>query len=399
MACAIETRTQCALIGGPDGNIILSETCPLPQGPLRDDEVAIDVKAISLNPVDSKMKGDFLTPGATLGFDAAGVVTAVGPTAASDEWGFRVGDRVVVAINGMNRLRPTVGGFAQHTISYAWGTLRIPDGWSFAQGVGGMGGSAWLTVPWALFHALGLPAGPQLEPLNTCLPPPPNLEPKINIVTSYTLSSGATTPKRPGMTQPTTVLVSGGGSYTGTCAIQLLKLAGFTVIATCAPRSFALAKSFGADVVFDYTTPNCAADIRAYTRNGLRLALDCISTAETMGLCYAALGRAGGRYVALDPFNTDVAASRAVIRPNWVVGMEPLGDAIAWPAPYGREANPVALEFCRAWNRTFQGLLDRGMVKLHPQRVRDTGLQGALEGLEDIRQKRFPGEKLIYTMR
>ncbi|KUJ22234.1 NAD(P)-binding protein [Mollisia scopiformis] len=384
----IATQTQSALIGGPNGDIILSTSTPVPQEPLRDVELAVEIKAISLNPVDSKMSGDFLTTGATLGFDAAGVVTAVG-SSASQDWGFHVGERVVVAINGMNPLRPTVGGFAEHTVSYAWGTLKIPRHWSFAQGVGGMGGSAWLTVPWALFHSLGLPAGPQLEPLHSRCPPP-QLEPPVNIVTSHS-SNGSTKP-------PTTVLVNGGGSYTGNCAIQLLKLAGYTVIATCSPHSSDLARSFGADTVFDYAEPTCAADIRSHTKNSLRLVIDCIATTDTMRLCYAAMGRAGGRYVALDPFNPDVAASRPVVRASWVVGMEPLGDEIAWPAPYGRKANPMALEFCQAWNPTMQGLLDRGVVRLHPQCVRDTGFAGALEGLEEIRQKKISGQKLIYTL-
>jgi NADPH:quinone reductase-like Zn-dependent oxidoreductase len=395
------TETQSALIGGPDGEIILSKSCPLPQGDLGDDELAVAVKAIALNPVDSKMKGDFLTPGATLGFDAAGVVTAVGYTA-ENQWGYRVGDRVVVAINGMNPLRPSSGGFAQHTRSYAWGTLKIPDVWTFAQGAGGMGGSAWLTVPWALFHSLGLPAGPELEPLHTRLPPPAGLGPKINIITSHSLSHR---PNRNGghgtnsaTQQATTVLVNGGGSYTGTCAIQLLKLAGFHVVATCSPRSFKQTTSFGADAVFDYHSPTCAADIRAHTRNSLRLVLDCIATPDTMKLCYAAMGRSGGRYAALDPFSADVAATRAVVHPSWVVGMEPLGDEIAWPAPYGRDANPAALAFCKAWNPTMQRLLDRGLVRLHPQHVRDTGLAGALEGLAEIRENKFAGEKLIFTL-
>jgi hypothetical protein len=110
------------------------------------------------------------------------------------------------------------------------------------------------------------------------------------------------------------------------------------------------------------------------------------------------MGRSGGRYAALDPFSADVAATRAVVHPSWVVGMEPLGDEIAWPAPYGRGANPDALEFCKAWNPTMQRLLDRGLVRLHPQRARDTGLAGALEGLAEIRENKFPGEKLIFTL-
>jgi NADPH:quinone reductase-like Zn-dependent oxidoreductase len=291
---------------------------------------------------------------------------------------------------GMNPLRPRIGAFAEHSVCVAHGALRIPDDWTFARAAGGIGGNAWLTVPWALFHTMGLPAGPQLEPLNSRLPPPALDGPKIPIVTS---TDGGSSSK-----PATTVLVSGGASYTGTCAIQLLKLAGFTVVATCSARNFELVRSFGADAVFDYTSPTCAADIRAHTRNSLRLALDCITTSDTTRLCYAALGRAGGRYVALDPYSAAVAATRAVVRPDWVFGLELLGEDIAWPAPHGRKANPVAKAFCEEWQRTMQGLLDRGQIRTHPQLVRDTGLAGALEGLEQLRTKKVSGQKLIYAL-
>lgn len=384
---AILSQTQTALIGGSNDSITLSSSVPLPPQPLQDHQMAVAVKAISLNPVDTKMTGPYHTPGAVLGCDFAGVVTAVGTTAA-EKWVFREGDRVAATIIGMNPLQPHIGAFAEHTVCSAWGTQRIPDHWTFAQAAGGMGGLAWITVSWALFHSMGLPAGPILEPLNTRLPPPQR-EPKLNIVSDR--SSDGSKPA-------TSVLVSGGASYTGTCAIQLLKLAGFKVIAICSSRSFDLVRSFGADAVFDYASPTTAEDIRSYTRNSLRLAIDCITTAKTTELCYAALGRAGGRYVALDPYSDSVTATRGIVRPDWVFGLEPLGDEIAWPSPHSRKPNTIAQSFLEVWNPTMQSLVSRGLIRFHPQVVRDTGLAGALEGLEDIRSKKVSGKKLIYTL-
>ncbi|KAF7548815.1 hypothetical protein G7Z17_g6813 [Cylindrodendrum hubeiense] len=384
----ITVKTQAALVGGPNGDIILSNSAPLPQGPLRAHEMAVAVQAISLNPVDTKMTGACHTEGAVLGCDFAGLVTDVGSTAA-EEWGFRVGDRVAASTIGMNPLRPSVGGFAEHTVCSARGALKIPDDWTFAQAAGGIGGTAWVTMSWALFHAMGLPAGPQLEPLNSRILPP-QLEPKLNIFTAHSAGDGS----KPA----TSVLVSGGASYTGTAAIQLLKLAGFTVIATCSAASFELARSFGADVVFDYTSPTAVEDIRAHTRNSLRLAIDCITTPDSTRLCYAALGRAGGRYVALDPYSDAVVATRAIVRPSWVFGLELLGDEIAWPAPHNRKPNHIAENFLGVWSRTMQGLVNRKLIHFHPQIVRDSGLAGALEGLDDIRSKKISGQKLIYTL-
>jgi NADPH:quinone reductase-like Zn-dependent oxidoreductase len=198
--------------------------------------------------------------------------------------------------------------------------------------------------------------------------------------------------------KPTTVLVSGGASATGTATIQLLKLAGYDVVATCSPRNSELVRSYGADCVFDYHSPGCAADIKAHTRNVLRYAVDCITSPDSTRLCYAALGRAGGRYTALDAYSEAVTATRKIVRADWVLGPELLGEDIAWPAPHGRPANPEAKAFCVEWTRTLQGLLDRGLIHPHPLRVSDKGLKGVLDGFAEIRAKKVSGEKLVYTL-
>ncbi|GES65932.1 enoyl reductase LovC [Aspergillus terreus] len=357
------TQTQTALVGDPEGNIVLSHSAPVPA--LEDDRIAVAVKAVSLNPVDTKMVGDYHTPGAISGCDFAGVVTAVGPAAAA-HGNIKVGDRICAAISGLNPLRPDTGAFAAHTTTPYWASLKLPPSWSFADGASL--GTPWMTVGTGLFKSLGLPGGP-LDPIS------PNSKGKIP-----------------------TVLVNGGSSATGTAALQLLKLAGYRTVATCSPRNFELARSFGADDVFDYNSPTCAEDIRALTRNSLRYALDCITTTDSMRLCYAALGRSGGRYTALDAYSEAVAGSRKVVRSEWVLGPEMLGEDIAWPEPHGRPANPDLKAFCIEWTRTLQTLLDRNLIRTHPLLVRDTGLEGVLGGFEEIRAKKVSGQKLIYTL-
>lgn len=375
---AAMVKTQSALVGGPNGGIVLSHSTPATQETLAYDQVAVAVKAVSLNPVDTKMTGSYHTPGAVLGCEFAGVVTSVGPVASSTR-GIHVGDRIGATIMGMNPLLPDIGAFAQHTVAPAHVVLKMRDDWTFAQAAGL--GNAWYTVPWALFNSLGLTPGPRLEPLH-----------------SFIQRKDSARINKPDSTSGTTVLVNGGSSSTGTCAIQLLKLAGLDVITTCSPHNFELARSYGADAVFDYTSPTCAADIRARTRNSLRLVLDCITTPETTLLCYAALGRAGGRYVALEPYSEAAAATRGVVKASWVLGPELIGEDIVWPSPHGREANPAAKAFCEQWNRTLQRLLDQGSIRTHPLCIRNTGLNGVLQGLDDIREKRVSGQKLVYTL-
>jgi len=64
--------------------------------------------------------------------------------------------------------------------------------------------------------------------------------------------------------------------------------------------------------MFDYKSPTCADDIAEYTSHELVYALDCISERASMELCYEALGRKGGKYIALNPFPLETHTRRSV---------------------------------------------------------------------------------------
>lgn len=153
------------------------------------------------------------------------------------------------------------------------------------------------------------------------------------------------------------------------------------------------------DYVFDYNSPTCAEDIRALTRNSLRYALDCIARTDSTRLCFAALGRAGGRYTSLNPFSEAIAATRKAVRCDWVMGPEMIGEEVRWPEPHGRPANPELKILAAEWVRMLQMLLDRNQLRTHPLLVRDSGLEGVLEGFADLRAKRISGQKLIYLLK
>ncbi|TPX17557.1 uncharacterized protein E0L32_012150 [Thyridium curvatum] len=352
------SRTQTAIVGTDGGTLELSHRAPVPE--LKGDLVLVRAKAVSINPVDAKMMGPYVTPGAISGCDFAGVVEQLGPDAAQQ--GIDVGDRVCAAIMGQDPLEPALGAFAEHIGVRAAGLIKLPDAVSFERGAAI--GTSFMTAGLALFKSLGLPGQP-LQPSKKPLP----------------------------------VLVYGGSTATGTAAIQLLRLAGFVPVATCSPHNFELVKSYGAANVFDYRAPNCAAAIRAHTRNELKYALDCITTAESMGICYAALGRAGGRYTALDPYPETVAATRKIINPDWVLGPVMLGRAIAWPPPHGpRPADPEMLAFGMCWRKTIQDLLGQGLIREHPLFVQPGGLDRVLVGMDALRAKKVSGKKLVYQM-
>lgn len=60
-----------------------------------------------------------------------------------------------------------------------------------------------------------------------------------------------------------TVLIWGGATSVGSCAIQLAAAAGYEVITTASPRNFAYVKQLGASQVLDYRSPTVGRDLLA----------------------------------------------------------------------------------------------------------------------------------------
>ncbi|KGO39263.1 Polyketide synthase, enoylreductase [Penicillium expansum] len=353
----MSTEFQTALVGTADGSICLSTTAPIPK--IISNSVLIKIKAVSVNPVDSKMVGDYVTEGAVAGFDFAGVVEEVGPEAT--ECDIHVGDRVCTAIMGMNPNDPGIGAFANYTAAVEWILLKIPPSLSFEEGASL--GISFMTTGLALFKSLDVPG--------------------------YPLEPGA---------RKIAVLVFGGSSVTGTAAIQLLNLAGFDAIATCSPHNFDLVKSYGPSAVFDYQAPDCTESIRKYTKSSLKYALDCISTATSMQFCYRALGRSGGKYTSLEPYSEAVAQTRKLVKPDWIMGPQLLGKEIPWPKPHWRAPDAELGAFGAKWTATLRKLLDCGLIRPHPIITREGGLRAVLTGIDDIREKKISGKKLVYSL-
>ena len=350
-------ETQTAWIGSNEGTSILVNDAPIPK--IAGERCLIKTKAISVNPVDTKLVGDYVTKGAVAGFDFAGVVEEVGPDAKNCN--IKVGDRVCSAVVGMNPADPTIGAWAEYTAAVEWILLKIPDEMSFEEGA--TLGISFLTAGMGLFYSLGLPGNPE-EPVE----------------------------------KPTTVFVFGGSSATGTASIQLLKAAGHYVITTCSPHNFDLAKSYGADEVYDYRAEDAIEQIKVSTKNGLRYILDCISTTDSNKFCYQVMGRPGGKFCALEPFSTAVAATRKVVKPDWIMGPSLLGQEVGWPEPHYRAADPVVAKFGAWWTAILNKMLAKGQIKLHPIVERSGGLEKIPEGLDDIRSGKVSGKKLVYPL-
>lgn len=116
-----------------------------------------------------------------------------------------------------------------------------------------------------------------------------------------------------------------------------------------------------------------------------------------MKICYGAIGRAGGRYTALDPF-PESQSTRKVVKPDWILATRIGGQPCTWPAPYESEANPKFLEWSTPLYEKVQRLLTEGKIQPQKLRVSDGGFSAVLDGVGMLRRKEISGEKLVYRL-
>lgn len=201
------------------------------------------------------------------------------------------------------------------------------------------------------------------------------------------------TPERAG-SKALSVLVYGGSTATGTIAIQLLRLSGLDPITTCSPHNFALVRSRGAGAVFDYSDPHTPAAIRKHTGGRLKHVLDCISDAQSVEACWAAMARVGGRYASLELVPDEMLAKRRAVRARLVMAFEILGEEVRLPGGYGKPADSAKRELGVRFFAMFQRLLNEGKLVPHPTQRVEGGLEGIAGGLQLLKSGSLSGKKL-----
>ena len=191
-------------------------------------ELLVRNRAVAFNPVDWKMQDDgyFIDSYPTiLGCDIAGEVAVVGEGVTD----FKVGQRILAHPLSIERKQYSDAAFQNYSIVLAAAAAPIPDSMSFESAS---------VLPLCLSTAAsGLY---QSEFLN--LPLPTN-DPK---------STGKT------------LLVWGGSSSVGACAIQLAIASGLEVVATASKKNFDMVRKLGVKEVFDYNSPSIVGDLVAY---------------------------------------------------------------------------------------------------------------------------------------
>lgn len=212
------------------GGVEVMRMAEVPRPPVRAGHVVVRAAYAGVNPADWKVREGWLSAffqyqfPFVLGFDVAGVVAELGEGVT----GLSVGDRVVAA---SNQGAGEWGSYAEFVLCAAERTVRLPPSVTLRDAA---------TLPTA-----GMTAWEAV------------------------FDVGAT---RPG----SCVLVNGGAGGTGSFAIQLARMAGARVAATCSAGNADYVRGLGAERVIDYRTVKISDAVRHWAPEGADLAIDTV---------------------------------------------------------------------------------------------------------------------------
>ncbi|CAH0044780.1 unnamed protein product [Clonostachys solani] len=347
--------TAKAIVVAPDAETMIIADAPVLQ--LRDEYMIVKVHSVALNPADWKrVVWDTLDPGTKIGCDYSGVVEKVGAKVSN----FKQGDRVAGFVHGGDQTNHNNGAFGDYIEVKAALQIKIQDSLSFEQAA--TLGVGIVTCGQGLYQSLKLP-----------LPGSP-------------------------ATESFPILIYGGSTATGVLGIQYAKASGLTVITTASPSNFEYLKSLGADAVFDYRSPTCGSDIRAFTKNKLKHAWD-LSNGEL--ICTAALSDTEPSvYGVTNMPQTEISTlNPKVTGPLMTTAYDATGEdsmLMGQKVP----GKPEGLEFMSMFFKLSRKLLEEDkLVPIKPT-VNSTGngLEGVIKGFEVLKAGKISATKLVYTL-
>jgi NADPH:quinone reductase-like Zn-dependent oxidoreductase len=210
-------------------------------------DIVIRSHAVAINPADVAIqsKGIIATKYPFIpGCDVAGEVIEVGSSVSR----FQKGDRVIAMMDGFGTGETSHWGFQLYCATNAKAACKLPQNISYAQGS---------VLPLALSTA----AAALFEKESMAL----------------------TLPQAKPVSNSKVLLVWGGSSSVGSCAIQLAKGAGFEVATTASGHNLEYCTDLGVDYVFDYTKDTVVEDIAHQLQGKVIIGvLDSISSASSL---------------------------------------------------------------------------------------------------------------------
>ncbi|CAK1367935.1 Zinc-binding alcohol dehydrogenase domain-containing protein cipB [Cercospora beticola] len=201
-------------------------------------DIIIKTSHVAINPLEYKIQdtnppigGKEIPYPTILGADLSGTVVEIGSEVSTRH----VGDRVIANANGAQTGQPSRGGFQLYVRLDESNTTLLPVNVPFEAGA---------VLPLACDTAAAGLFVPEQLGLHT------------NALGGEATSSTAAGPG-------SVLLVWGGSSSVGCCAIQMAKAAGYEVYTTASKRNHDLVRSIGASKVFDHTQPDVESEITA----------------------------------------------------------------------------------------------------------------------------------------
>jgi NADPH:quinone reductase-like Zn-dependent oxidoreductase len=200
--------------------------------------------------------------------------------------------------------------------------------------------------------------------------------------------------------QPYHVFIYGGSTAMGISSIQFAKLSGAIVITTSSPANTEYVKSLGADHVLDYKSATLTDDILRIANGPINYVFDTHPSNTSTALAASIMPKsADAKYVALVPgFEEEVARLNPHVDAKSILAYSAFGD----PWMYENklyDAVPEDYEFQKEFIKIAEKLFKDGSVK--PPRVflnrGGSGLEGLLHGLEEVKEKKVSGGKLVYS--
>ena len=147
--------------------------------------------------------------------------------------------------------------------------------------------------------------------------------------------------------------------------------------------------------MFDYNSESCASEIRKASQDNLQHVLDCISTDASVKICADSFGSKGGKYSSLGLVQD---FPRKDVTTAVTIAYTALGEAVKLRSrdfPAVKEDYQFGIIFARLTEE----LLAEGKLKPHPPEVRPGGLDGILDGLQDLKKEKVSGSKLVYQIK
>lgn len=166
----------------------------------------------------------------------------------------------------------------------------------------------------------------------------------------------------------------------------------------------------GADAVFDSRSPTVGEDIRAYTNNKLYYAWDTIGEHGSPEACAKALASEApqgqklyyGTILLKDIAHFLDRSGKFPERPDDVVYSMSLGYTAAgeafrirgteWPA------RPEDYVFIKRWMPFAGNLIAQKKIKTHRAEVREGGFEAIASGLQDLKDGKVSGVKVVYRV-